>query len=74
MSELKTLIADSRDTEARNRETSIVLSLAATADAYNGQDVEIRMQQAITGTTQVVTYKTHRLRLQKSFTTDFDDY
>jgi len=73
ISEIKTQTFDSKDTEARQRETTMLLVLSHVADAFNNQEVDLRLQETVQGTTQVVTYKTHSLKLQKPFTSDFDE-
>jgi hypothetical protein len=35
--------------------------------------VDIRLEEMVPGTAQIVTYKTHSLKLQKPFTSDFDE-
>jgi len=73
LSEIKTYTFDSKETEARQREVSIMLTLARAADAFNNQDVDLRLEETVLGTNQTVVYKTHTLRLQKPFASDFDE-
>ena len=73
LSETKTVTFDSRATEPRQRETSILLALSHAADAFNNQEVILRLEETVAGTSQVITYKTHHLKLQKPFTSDFDE-
>lgn len=73
LSELKTIVFDSRETEARMRETSVVLILSAAADAQNNRTVELRLEETVQGTSHWVTYKVHDLKIQKAFMSDFDD-
>ena len=63
---------DSKETEARQRETTVLIVLSPAADAFNNRDVALRLEEMVPGTTQIVTYKTHSLKLQKPFTTDFE--
>ena len=72
LSEIKTQTFDAKDEEARNRETTMLLVLSPAADAFNNQDVELRLEDTVPGTMQLVTYKSHTLKLQKPFTTDFE--
>ena len=72
LSEIKTQTFDSKETEARQRETTMLLVLSPVADAFNNHDVEIRLEETVPGTTQVVTYKAHSVKLQKPFTSDFE--
>lgn len=73
LSEIKTQTFDSKDIEARQRETTILLVLSHAADAFNNLEVDLRLQETVPGTNQIVTYKTHSLKLQKPFTNDFDE-
>lgn len=73
LSEVKTLKCDSADEEARKREVSVVLVLSKAADDFNNKMVEIRLEETLPGTNQTVTYKSHPIKLQKPFATDFDD-
>jgi hypothetical protein len=74
ISEIKTLTFDSKETEARHRETTIVLALSHEADSFNNREVELRLEQTVQGTNQIVRYKAHALKLQKPFTSDFDEH
>jgi uncharacterized protein (TIGR02687 family) len=73
ISELKTLTFDSADPEARQRESVVDLALSRAADPHNGREVEIRIEELAGGNQAAVPYKTHRLKLQKPFATDFDE-
>jgi uncharacterized protein (TIGR02687 family) len=73
ISELKTLKFDSAEAEARQRETTVDLALSRAADPHNGREVEIRMEEMTSGNQNALPYKTHRLKLQKPFATDFDE-
>lgn len=73
LSEIKTQTFDSKETEARQRETSLLLVLSHAADAFNNRDVDIRLEEVVAGTSHIITYKTHPLKLQKPFTSDFDE-
>ena len=41
--------------------------------AFNNREVDLRLEETVPGTAQIVTYKTHALKLQKPFTSDFDE-
>jgi hypothetical protein len=73
LSELKTFTFDSKQTEARQREVGMLITLSHAADAFNNQEVDLRLEETVPGTNQTVTYKTHPLRLQKPFASDFDE-
>ena len=72
LSEIKTQVFDSKETEARQRETTVILVLSPTADTFNNHEVDLRLEEMVAGTTQIVTYKTHSLKLQKPFASDFE--
>jgi len=74
LSEIKTFMLDSRQEEARNRETNILLVLSRTADEHNNTTVEVRLEETLPGTNQSVTYKSHPIKLQKPFASDFDEF
>ncbi len=73
ISEQKTLIFNSSEQDARQRETAVDVALSRAADPHNGKEVEIRMEEITAGGQHAVPYKTHRLKLQKPFATDFDE-
>jgi hypothetical protein len=73
LSESKTLNFDSKEAEARQRETTVLLVLSHAADAFNNREVDLRLEETVPGTAQTVIYKTHRLKIQKPFTSDFDE-
>ena len=72
LSEIKTHTFDSKETEARQRETALVLVLSSVADAFNNRDVDLRLEETVAGTSHNVIYKTHSLKIQKPFTSDFE--
>lgn len=73
LSEVRAVSFESSDSEARRRETTIVLALSRNADAYNNQEIELRMEETLPGTSQSVVYRSYTLRLQKPFGSDFDE-
>lgn len=73
LSEISTVSFDSSDSEVRRRETTIVLALSKSADAFNNQEIELRMEETLPGTSQSVVYRSYTLKLQKPFGSDFDE-
>lgn len=73
LSEVQTVSFDFADSEARRRETTIVLALSRNADAFNNQEIELHMEETLPGTSQSVVYRSYALRLQKPFGSDFDE-
>jgi hypothetical protein len=74
ISEIKTVTFDSKDPEARNRETSLLLVLSHAADQFNGEEVELLFEEKVQGSEQFITYRAHSLKLQKPFASDFDEF
>ena len=74
LSEVRTLTFDSADSEPRQREKSLVLTLSRAADDFNNQDAEIRLEETVPGTSQQAVYKSHRIKIQKPFAGDFDEF
>jgi uncharacterized protein (TIGR02687 family) len=74
ISETKTATFDSKDEEARNRETALLLMLSHAADQFNGQEVELRLEEKVQGSEQFIMYRAHNLKLQKPFASDFDEF
>ena len=74
ISEIKTPTFDSKETEARHRETTMLLVLSHAADRFNGQEVEFRLEENVQGTEQFITYRAHNVKLQKPFASDFDEF
>jgi hypothetical protein len=74
ISEIRTATFDSQDDEARNRETALLLVLSHAADQFNGQEVELRLEEKVQGSEQFITYRAHSLKLQKPFASDFDEF
>lgn len=74
LSEVRTLTFDSADPEPRQREKILGLTLSRAADEYNNQEVEIRLEETLAGTSQTAVYKSHRVKLQKPFASDFDEF
>ena len=73
LSEVRTLVFDSADPEPRQREKTVALMMSRAADAYNNKEVEIRLEETLSGTTQSTIYKRRKVRLRKPIESDFDD-
>ena len=70
----RTVLLDSAASEAREREQQVVLELSNTADDYNNQTLELRLERQLEGVATPVPYKTMELKLQRPFGSDFDDF
>lgn len=73
LSDIRTIVFDSADPEPRQRERQVGLTLSREADNFNNQEVEIRLEELLPGTTQAAVYRSHRVKMQKPFGSDFDE-
>ena len=73
LSEVKTITFDSKESENRLRESTVVLVMSPAADSFNGQEVELRLEEVVAGVNKPTHYKKQPLKIQKRFTSDFDD-
>ncbi len=58
----------------REREQKVRLVLSKSADGYNGQQVELRLEEPVPRTNHFKLYKSISYTLRRSFTSDFDDF
>src|SRR5690606_3667423 len=56
----------------REREAQIRLLLSRKADSANGQQVELRLEEPVEGTSHHSKYKAVRYTIRRSFTSEFD--
>ena len=63
---------DIRSDNPRERELAVRFVLSRGADEANGQDVFLRLEEKVAGTSHYKEYKSLRYIMQRSFTTDFD--
>jgi len=73
LSDIKSVLCESKESEPRLRETIVNLAITAAIDQFNNRTVEIRLLEILPGTNQSVIYKRYPIKVQKSFTSDFDD-
>jgi len=66
------LLFDQASTSPRDREMHVRFVLSRKADAVNGQDVILRLEEKLEDTTVYKEYKSLRYTVRRSFTTDFD--
>lgn len=72
LSDRQELEFDFTSENPREREQKILLVLSREADSRNNQQVELKLEERIPGTTQYQEYKTEIYTLKRSFTSDFD--
>lgn len=58
--------------DPRERELPVSLILSRAADDYNGREVELRLEEPISGTSHYQKFKTMTYTVRRSFTSDFD--
>jgi hypothetical protein len=56
----------------RDREVPVKFILSRKADSVNNQQVELRLDEPVDGTTHFTKYKSIRYTLRRSFTSEFD--
>jgi uncharacterized protein (TIGR02687 family) len=66
------LAFDLKSKNARERELRVQFILTREADKANEQDVILRLDEKVSGTTHEKEYKSERYLLRRSFTSDFD--
>ena len=66
------LHCDRTASNPREREFTAAFILSRAAEAHNGQDVELRLEEQIPGTSHRRVYKRWRYRLQRALASDFD--
>lgn len=73
LSDIKSLRFDSSDADARQRERVVRFLFSKEADAFNNQDITLRLEESISGTSQFAPYADFSYRLRRAFESDFDD-
>lgn len=66
------LIFDVGSDNPRERERSVRLMLSRAADGANNQQVELRLDEPVDGTSHYTKYRSGRYTLRRSFTSEFD--
>ena len=56
----------------RDREVAVRFILSRKADDYNNQQVELRMDEPVDGTSHYTRYLSARYMIRRSFTSEFD--
>jgi uncharacterized protein (TIGR02687 family) len=66
------LAFDSRSENPREREVAVRFLLSRQADAFNGQEVILKLEERHGETSHFKEYRTARYKLRRSFSSDFD--
>lgn len=72
ISDVHELLFDQTTEEARQRERPVRFLLSAAAEAANGQEVILKLEERIGDTAHFREYKSARYTLRRAFTSDFD--
>ena len=72
ISDSHTLVFDSDSDNPRERKLQVRLVLTREADKVNGQDVLLRLEENVAGTSHYKEYKSLKYLVRRSFTSDFD--
>jgi uncharacterized protein (TIGR02687 family) len=72
LSDIKEITFDHSSEFERDRESKLSFILTSAANALNGQEVELRLEERFEETTHWSTYKSRFYTLRRSFTSDFD--
>jgi uncharacterized protein (TIGR02687 family) len=72
ISDLQELSFDIASSNPREREVAVRLILSRKADDYNNQQVELRMEEPVDGTSHYIRYQSVRYTIRRSFTSEFD--
>lgn len=74
ISDTHELAFDLTSDNPRERELPIHLVLAHAADEFNNQQVFLRLEERVAGTSHFREYRSFAYTLRRSFTSDFDDF
>ena len=72
ISDSHTLVFDSDSDNPRERKLKVRFVLTREADKVNGQDVLLRLEENVAGTSHYKEYKSLKYLVRRSFTSDFD--
>ena len=72
ISDAQELIFDMTSDNSREREATVRFILSRKADNYNNQQVELRMEEPVDGTSHYTRYQSVRYTIRRSFTSEFD--
>lgn len=74
ISDIRTLKFDSTALDARQRERREQFVFGREADTFNQQEVLLRLDELVPGTTQFAPYREFPFKLRRAFESDFDEF
>ena len=72
ISDVQDLSFDMMSSNPREREVAVRFLLSRKADAYNNQQIELRLEEPVDGTSHYTRYQAVRYTIRRSFTSEFD--
>jgi uncharacterized protein (TIGR02687 family) len=72
ISDVQELSFDMASDNPREREVAVRFILSRKADNYNNQQIELRMEEPVDGTSHHTRYQSVRYTIRRSFTSEFD--
>lgn len=72
ISDVQDLSFDMTSSNPREREVAVRFILSRKADAYNNQQIELRLEEPVDGTSHYTRYQAVRYTIRRSFTSEFD--
>lgn len=72
ISDVQDLCFDMTSNNPREREVGVRFILSRKADAYNNQQIELRLEEPVDGTSHYTRYQAVRYTIRRSFTSEFD--
>lgn len=72
ISDVQDLSFDMTSSNPREREVVVRFILSRNADAYNNQQIELRLEEPVDGTSHYTRYQAVRYTIRRSFTSEFD--
>jgi uncharacterized protein (TIGR02687 family) len=74
LSDTRMMNFDSTDADARQRERVERFIFSREAEGYNQQDIQLRLEELVPGTTHWVVFEQYSFRLRRAFESDFDEF
>lgn len=72
ISDVQELSFDMTSSNPREREVAVRFMLSRKADAHNNQQIELRLEEPVDGTSHYTRYHAMRYTIRRSFTSEFD--
>jgi hypothetical protein len=74
LSDTKLMLFESTETDARKRERAEQFIFTKEAENYNHQEIVLRLEESVVGTSHWAPYQDYSFRLRRAFESDFDEF